>query len=63
MNNETTKNYIGKSNWANATSPHQNADELFKGKMFDVRAYRTPMNKKKIQDTVFWGKELLSKSM
>jgi len=63
QNNETTKNYIGKSNWANATSPHQNADELFKGKMFDVRAYRTPMNKKKIQDTVFWGKELLSKSM
>jgi hypothetical protein len=41
------------------TSPYENADELFKGKMFDVRAYQEPMNKKKIQDTVAWGKALL----
>jgi hypothetical protein len=27
--------------------------------MFDVRAYQEPMNKKKIQDTVAWGKALL----
>jgi hypothetical protein len=57
--NETKNNYIGKSNWSNATSPYQNADELFKGKMFDVRAYQEPMNKKRIEDTVTWGKALL----
>ena len=57
--NETKINYIGKSNWSNATSPYENADELFRGKMFDVRAYQEPMNKKKIQDTVAWGKALL----
>jgi hypothetical protein len=55
----TSHNYIGKSNWANATSPYANADELFKGKMFDVRAYQEPMSKKKIEDTVAWGKALL----
>jgi hypothetical protein len=27
--------------------------------MFDVRAYQEPMNKKKIQDTIAWGKALL----
>ena len=59
QNNETKMNYIGKSNWANATSPYQNADELFKGRMFDVRAYRTPMNKKKIQNTLEWGSTML----
>ena len=58
--NETSNNYIGKSNWSNATSPYENADELFKGKLFDLRAYRTPMNKKKIQDTIQWGKTLLT---
>jgi hypothetical protein len=57
--NETKMNYIGKSNWSTATSPYQNADELFKGKMFDVRAYQDPMTKKKIRDTIAWGKALL----
>jgi len=27
--------------------------------MFDLRAYQEPMNKKKIEDTVTWGKTLL----
>ena len=57
--NFTTNNYIGKSNWANVTSPYQNADELFKGSMFDIRGYRTPMNKKKVKDTYKWGKKML----
>jgi hypothetical protein len=55
----TTNNYIGKSNWMNVTSPYENADELFKGKMFDLRGYRTMMNEKKIKDTYTWGKKLL----
>ena len=59
QNNYTTNNYIGKSNWANVTSPFDNADELFKGKMFDFRGYRIAMNEKKIKDTYKWGKKLL----
>lgn len=57
----TTRNYIGKSNWVNSTSTDANADELFKGKLFDFRAYRTTMTEKKIQETVEWGKEFLEK--
>lgn len=57
----TTKNYIGKSNWANATSQDANADELFHGKLFDFRGYNLSMMEKKIQDTYSWGKERLDK--
>jgi hypothetical protein len=57
--NYTTNNYIGKSNWMNMTSPYDNADELFKGKLFDIRGYRTIMDQKKVKDTYQWGKKLL----
>ena len=55
----TKNNYIGKSNWMNVTSPYDNADELFKGRLFDFRGYRTAMTKNKIKDTYDWGKKLL----
>ena len=55
----TSNNYIGRSNWANATSPYENADELFKGQLFDVRGYQTNMSPQKIKDTYAWGRELL----
>jgi hypothetical protein len=57
--NYTTNNYIGKSNWQNMTSPYDNADELFKGKMFDIRVYRIAMDEKKVKHTYKWGKKLL----
>lgn len=57
--NYTTNNYIGKSNWQNMTSPYENADELFKGRMFDIRGYRIAMDEKKVKDTYKWGKKLL----
>ena len=57
--NYTTKNYVGKSNWSNATSPFDNADENFKGRLFDFRGYRTIMDEKKVKDTYNWGKKLL----
>ena len=57
--NYTTNNYIGKSNWMNMTSPYDNADELFKGKLFDMRGYRTIMDQKKVKDTYEWGKKML----
>ena len=57
--NYTTNNYIGKSNWQNMTSPYENADKLFKGKMFDFRGYRIAMDEKKVKDTYKWGKNLL----
>ena len=57
--NYTTNNYIGKSNWMNMTSPYDNADEYFQGKLFDIRGYRTLMDQKKVKDTYEWGKKLL----
>ena len=51
--------YLGKSNWANATSQYENKDELFKGKMFDFRAYKVPVADKVIQESVSWGKKKL----
>jgi hypothetical protein len=57
--NYTTNNYIGKSNWMNMTSPYDNADELFRGKIFDMRGYRTIMDQKKVKDTYEWGKKML----
>lgn len=55
----TTNNYLGRSNWEGQTSQYQDADERFKGRMFDFRLYRTPMSKSKIQKTVEWGKKKL----
>jgi hypothetical protein len=57
--NYTTNNYIGKSNWMNVTSPYDNADELFKGRLFDFRGYNIMMDDKKVKDTYKWGKKLL----
>lgn len=52
----TNSNYIGRSNWEGQTSQYQDADERFKGSLFDFRLYRSPMSEKKIQKTVEWGK-------
>jgi Concanavalin A-like lectin/glucanases superfamily len=60
--NDTTHNYIGKSNWMSQTSPYANADELFKGRIFDFRGYRTMMGEKKVQATYQWGKDRLGLS-
>jgi hypothetical protein len=57
--NSMSKNYIGKSNWTDVTSQMENADELFKGKLFDFRMYKTPMNESKIRKTVTWGQKKL----
>jgi hypothetical protein len=57
--NTTTKNYIGKSNWMDSTSDYENADELFKGKIFDFRMYNMPMNANKIKETFEWGKKMI----
>jgi hypothetical protein len=57
--NYMTNNYLGKSNWSDATSQYENRDELFKGRMFDFRAYNTIMSEKKIGESVKWGTKLL----
>jgi hypothetical protein len=54
--NDTTHNYIGKSNWQSLTSPYDNADELFKGKLFDFRGYRASLPPKKVQAIYEWGR-------
>ena len=58
--NDTSHNYIGKSNWQTLTSPYANADELFKGKLYDFRGYRANLSRKKVQAIHAWGKGRLS---
>ena len=59
QNSSTAKNYIGKSNWTDNVTQYEGRDELFKGRLFDLRAYKSIMGEKKIVDTVSWGKRLL----
>ena len=54
-----TQNFIGRSNWEGQSSQYQNADERFRGAMFDFRLYRQPMSSAKIKKTVEWGKKKL----
>jgi hypothetical protein len=52
----TTNNYIGKSNWYNASSNYENKPEMFKGSLFDLRGYNQAISEKKLQKTISWGK-------
>lgn len=58
----TTKNYLGKSNWTDADSTYELRDELFNGSLFDFRMYNTPLSQKKIQTIYKWGSTLLAKN-
>lgn len=55
-----TNCYIGKSNWSSATSQFENKDELFKGKLFDLRGYKVPLSDRVIKESVAWGKQKLN---
>jgi len=57
--NETTKNYIGKSNWSDVTSQYGNRDELFKGSVFDIRGYGIAVGKGVVKESYTWGKKML----
>ena len=48
-------NYIGRSNWESDTSQYQDADERFRGALFDFRLYRQPMSVAKIRRSLEWG--------
>lgn len=54
-----TQNYIGRSNWEGVTSQYLDADERFRGALFDFRLYRLPMSAAKIAKTHAWGVERL----
>ena len=53
---KTTNNYIGKNNWQNDSSTYENRAELFKGSIFDLRAYSKQMTQDKLKKTIKWGK-------
>lgn len=55
----TTHNYIGKSNWANDSSTYEMRDELFAGKLFDFRMYKSQLSQAKIYSMLKWGEGLL----
>ena len=50
-----TNCYLGRSNWKTATQ-YSNKDELFKGSLFDFRAYSIPVNEEFVQESLMWGK-------
>jgi hypothetical protein len=54
-----TNCYLGKSNWANGVSQYENRDELFKGRLFDFRAYKASASQKLIFDSFAWGAGIL----
>jgi hypothetical protein len=54
-----TNCYLGKSNWLHSSSLLTNKDELFKGSMFDFRAYSRPVTSDFIGESVAWGKRKL----
>lgn len=54
-----TQNYIGRSNWEGVSSQYEDADERFRGAMFDFRLYRAPMAPNKVTRTFVWGKQKL----
>jgi hypothetical protein len=57
--NETTLNYIGRTNWLDTTSRYANKSELFKGYMADYRMYNTVVEEAVIVDSYKWGAEKL----
>jgi hypothetical protein len=57
--NYTTKNYIGRSNWEDATNQGEYKDERFCGTLFDFRMYRIPISEEKIKKSIEWGKKIL----
>jgi hypothetical protein len=52
-------NYIGRSNWEDDTAQYQDADQRFRGSLFDFRLYRSAMSASKIEKTVAWGRKKL----
>jgi len=50
--------YLGKSNWTDS-GKYTNEDELFKGNLFDFRAYKKAVRSDMIKASVEWGKEKL----
>jgi hypothetical protein len=52
----TSNNYLGKSNWFNASSQFENKPEMFKGGLFDVRGYNQSVTEEKLKKTIRWGK-------
>lgn len=59
MTSYVANNYIGRSNWEEASAAFQNPDERFRGALFDFRLYRIPMSVAKIKKTREWGQRKL----
>ena len=55
----TRFNYLGKSNWMNTMTNDENADEYFKGQLFDFRGYNQFMKPAKVKETYRWGLQKL----
>ncbi len=56
---ETTMNFIGRSNWIDATGPYANKSQLFEGSLWDFRMYNTVVAPKLIEQSYKWGAKRL----
>ena len=57
--NETSKNYLGRSNWIDVTDPYANKSELFKGSLYDFRMYNGIVSAAVVEMSYKWGVERL----
>ena len=57
--NETSKNYLGRSNWIDVTDPYANKSELFKGALYDFRMYNGIVSAAVVEMSYKWGVERL----
>lgn len=57
--NETSKNYLGRSNWIDVSDPYANASELFKGSLYDFRMYNGIVSAAVVESSYKWGAERL----
>jgi hypothetical protein len=54
-----TKNYIGRSNWESVATQFSDKDERFKGSIYDLRFYKTPVSVDKLRTSIKWGSDRL----
>jgi hypothetical protein len=51
----TSHNYIGKSNWTDASGDYELRDELLNGAIFDLRIYNAALSESRIKRMLQWG--------
>jgi hypothetical protein len=51
----TSHNYLGKSNWTDASGEFELRDELLRGAIFDFRMYNIALSESRVKRILQWG--------